>query len=95
MKAHTPGITKHYIAYEGWWFVTGIVVAALISIITINDKRKSLLAGKGLLIVSALVMVIYYTMQGAGIMDYKQTIYVTVLWTLWMCSRAIPDKTEM
>lgn len=95
MKAHAPGITKHYIAYEGWWFVTGIVVAALISIITINDKRKSLLAGKGLLIVSALVMVIYYTMQGAGIMDYKQTIYVTVLWTLWMCSHAMPDKAEM
>lgn len=95
MKAHTPGITKHYIAYEGWWFVTGIVVAALISIITINDKRKSLLAGKGLLIVSALVMVIYYTMQGAGVMDYKQTIYVTVLWTLWMCSHAMPDKAEM
>lgn len=95
MKAHTPGITKHYIAYEGWWFVIGIVVAALISVLTIKDKRKSFLEEKGLLIVSALVMVIYYTMQGAGIMDYKQTIYVTVLWTLWMCSHAMPDKTEM
>ncbi|MBE5873201.1 MAG: hypothetical protein E7287_02210 [Lachnospiraceae bacterium] len=95
MKANTPGITRHYVAYEGWWFVVGIVTAAIIGVLTIKGKKKSHWIEKILLIMSALVMVIYYTMQGAGIMDYKQTIYVTVLWALWMCRHVMPEDNEM
>lgn len=37
-----------------------------------------------LLIVTSAVMVVYYTMSGAGIMDYKNTIFVSFLWYVWM-----------
>lgn len=86
MKAHTPGLTALYVAYEGWWFAVGIVLAALLSILTLRKGMNGAAAGKWILLAGALVQVIYYTMQGAGIMDYKQTVFVTVVWNLWVCS---------
>lgn len=95
MKAQTPGLTELYVSYEGWWFVTGIVLAAITCILTIQKGKKRFGTEMGPLFVGAFAMVIYYTMQGSGIMDYKQTIFVSVLWMLWICIHALPDKSEM
>lgn len=35
----------------------------------------------------AVVMIILTAMSGAGIMDYKKVIFVTLLWYLWMISK--------
>ena len=36
----------------------------------------------------SLLITVWYTMQGGGIMDYKKSLPVTLLWGLWMCLAA-------
>lgn len=44
------------------------------------------------LLLTCAVMVGYYTMTGAGIMDYKNTLLVTALWYVWMIG--MTDMTD-
>lgn len=76
MKNHTPGLTRYYVSYGCWWF--GIVLK-LALLLCLGKRGKS--GGKWLLLsVTAVCMVCFYTMRGAGMMDYKNTILVTMLW---------------
>ncbi len=97
MRAHTPVLTSYYMNYGCWWFVVGFVVAALILCLGVVKyligmflcKRKpSANGGKVLGGISCLcsggLIVLWYTLQGTGTMDYKKNIAVTLLWILGM-----------
>ena len=50
-------------------------------------KKINLLFAECVLL--GLFFVGYYTMQGAGQMDYKKTIFVSLLWTAWMMQKSV------
>ena len=45
-------------------------------------------------ILTVLAIVLYYTLQGAGMMDYKKSIAVILLWLLWMLSLGAEENRK-
>lgn len=87
MRNHTPSLTKHYVRYSCWWFGVCIVLALLLTVAYCAQAKGFIWRdlGKGLwvCILSAGVLVAWYTMQGSGIMDYKASFAVSSLWLIW------------
>lgn len=105
MRAETPLLTKYYLDYGCWWFAVGLVLAAVLSLCEVmmrlfpGGNQKCVRREKGLnagtiptvcmyVFVSGL-MIMWYTMRGAGMLDYKNTIAVGILWSLWMVATCI------
>lgn len=96
MKEHTPGFTAFYVRYGNWWFAVGILLEIGIFFWWFIKswknwkmwKNKSIRNKKVILLtVTSVAMVGFYTMTGAGKMDYKDTLFITILWFLGMiCS---------
>lgn len=87
MRRSAPALTKQYVNYSSWWFAAAAVLTALLLAARLAagerpyGKREGLLTAAALL--SAACCVLWYTMQGAGIMDYKYTVLINQLWFLW------------
>lgn len=86
MGMNHPLLTKYYVAYGCWWFFATLGATVLLAL-------SSLVAGEWLFslrkpgfpamtVIWSGVMACFYTMQGAGIADYKYTIAVASLWSL-------------
>lgn len=96
MGMHTPRLAGIYMNYGSYLFVVGVFLAAASWLLSWNQNggrwvegeavRKRMLSGNMaiLLILGALGPVLYYSMQGAGMMDYKKTICVTLFWIVWV-----------
>lgn len=92
MRERLPGLTKHYVNYSAWFFVVGLLLAAagqmLCACLTLAFDRRikswSSILCAFCCVIFAAGLVGWYTMQGAGIMDYKNSVPVTCLWTAWM-----------
>lgn len=84
MKAEIPMLTKHYMNFSAWWFGVGIVIALMIEILFALQKRKRNWITFLYCVVPSVVSVLWYTLQGAGIGDYKNGLFVGVMWLLWM-----------
>ncbi len=82
MKSQRPGLTKEYVHFSNWWFVVVIILSGILWI-CLGEKIKHprILV---LLLLSAGVLIGYYTLSGAGIMDYKNAIFIMMLWYSWM-----------
>jgi hypothetical protein len=87
MREQAPVLTKYYVRYSCWWFVVCIVCAALLTaLLCIGERRfvwKEFWRGLAVCFFSAGVLVAWYTMQGSGIMDYKESFAVSGLWIIW------------
>lgn len=46
-------------------------------------------------VLAGAAMVVYYTLSGAGIMDYKNSLFITVLWYAWMLREATKRERRM
>lgn len=80
-----PVLTKYYMSYGCWWFVTAFTgTAAFLILAAVSGRkpvqRKTWVLGMGFL-VSAGVILVYYVMRGAGIADYMDTSALSVVWT--------------
>lgn len=96
MGMHTPGLAGYYMNYGSCFFVICVFLAAVLQLckcITGDRKRAEgevvcrKLVGRYVVIIlllGALIPVLYYSMQGAGMMDYKKTLGVTLLWMVWV-----------
>lgn len=91
MKVEMPMLTKHYMNYSAWWFVVGILLALVIEILLAVQKRKRKWMPLILCAIPAGLFVLWYTLQGAGVGDYKNGLFVGVMWLLWMVLQA--DRT--
>lgn len=93
MRNGTPVLTKYYVRISCGWFTASLVLltgaAAAVCIGRASGMRKSPKTWKERLseifpflaaAVSAGTAVLFFTMQGAGIMDYKYTVWVNQLW---------------
>ncbi len=91
MRAHMPVFTRHYLEYSCWWFGYGLFLAAGLTVLRILTEEISLpkreVLSATICILAAVVLVLLFTMRGAGMMDYKCTIAVNELWLIWTLSR--------
>lgn len=96
MRNGTPVLTKYYVRVSCGWFAASIVLlagaAAAGCIEKFSQIRESAKKWRMYLsevfpflavVVSAVSAVFFFTMQGAGIMDYKYTVWINQLWIVW------------
>lgn len=82
MRSHAPNLTKYLVRYSCLWTVFEWICGFVLLICGIWRKeiclRKS--AGFWMTCLTAGCIVLIYTLSGAGIMDYRCTAVVNVLW---------------
>lgn len=87
MGMNTPRLTKYYVAYSCWWFFVALGSTALLAMSGCVAGERFVSLRKPILpvvaVIWSVVIVCFYTMQGAGIADYKYTIAVASLWSLF------------
>lgn len=110
MRAEAPLLTKYYLDYSCWWFVTGLLFTVVLSLLEavncmVSHRNipkanrtkvpdKGVAASRCMYLFVAGMMVIWYTMRGAGMMDYKNTITVGILWCAWMLAVCVKGLCE-
>ena len=87
MRHNAPVLSGIYMDYSCWWFAAGLCITAVMQVLYAVCSRK-IITWKNILSVMLVLLscgglVVWYTMQGAGIMDYKNTIAVNCLWIVW------------
>lgn len=87
MRNEAPNVTKWVIAYICAWFPMGVLLGGALTLLRWTRERqfpwKKELGGIAMVGISAIALVCFYTMQGAGIMDYKKTFAVSSIWLVW------------
>ena len=91
MLSQAPVLTGYYMKYGCWWFGVMLALAAILTVVrAVGGMSKSEKGGRRfegkpvlLCILAAGVVTAAYTMRGAGMMDYKCTIAVNLLWITW------------
>lgn len=91
MSRETPKLTKYYMDYACRWFSAAFLLAVFMEICVVFEMRKAE-AGRKLgcfaaYAVTCLCPVLWYVAQGAGIMDYKRTVFITGLWLVWQVQK--------
>lgn len=90
MRERQPRLTKYYVNYNSWFFAVGLLLTAvgqvLYGLLMLIGRRR-IETWSILCVLCCLIfgvgLVGWYTMQGAGIMDYKNSVPLTCLWTAW------------
>lgn len=98
MRRKAPRITGYAAVYGSYCFAVGLLFAALCRIGTRAAAGKK---GRG----NAFVFVFcaglgvwicfWYSMQGYGVMDPKNSVAVTLLWFAWICGAAIKSLEQV
>lgn len=87
MRNRTPALTKHYVNYSCWWFGTALVLTLALAVVRFVIGERPYGKRDGVVFTAALLFagcaVSWYTLQGAGIMDYKYTIFMNEIWFVW------------
>lgn len=91
MGRKAPKLTRYYVDYACWWFSVAFFLAVLLEVFTVLAAKK-LPSGRKLGCLAAFAAacgcpVLWYVMQGAGIMDYKRTVFITGLWIVWQVQK--------
>lgn len=77
MREAMPVLTKYYVRYSLWFFVIAGVCLAGIAVTAKPGMRET---GGAMLTAAVIFQVLWYTMSGAGMMDYMNVPVVTALW---------------
>lgn len=99
MRMQSPVLSEMVLNYGCWWFVLGMIVAGVLQVLVMfRTKRGFWNMEKGIAflgwILTVFAIVLYYTLQGAGMMDYKKSIAVILLWLLWMLSLGAEENRK-
>lgn len=86
MFMSSPRLTKYYVSYSCWWFFCSMGLTVLLWVMRHVKEGFRFSFGKAAFPIAAIVslgaVVLYYTMRGAGIADYKQTVAAAGMWSL-------------
>ncbi len=87
MGRQSPKLTQAYMDYGCRWFGAAFLLAALVQACRVI-LDKGLPEKRGFFCLGAFAsfggcLVFWLALQGAGMMDYKRTIFITGLWTAW------------
>ncbi len=84
MKTETPGLTRWYVDYGLISFRIGIILVACLEVGECIKRRRIKASGcrEGccLLLLCVLSQVVWHTMAGGGMMDYRNVPVVVLLW---------------
>ncbi len=84
MKTETPGLTRWYVDYGLISFRIGIILVACLEVGECIKRRRIKVSGcregRCLLVLCVLSQVMWYTMAGGGMMDYRNVPVVVLLW---------------
>lgn len=84
---YTPELSKLCMDYGSWWFCVAVVLAAAIQVLQSfyggGVGRKGTVQTVLCCLVTVGVMVLWYTVEGAGLLDYKKTAVIVTLWMAW------------
>lgn len=101
MSRETPRLTQYYVDYGCWWFGTAFFLAIFLEILNVLISKRMPQGWKlgcfSAFIIACGCPVIWYVMQGAGIMDYKRTIFITGLWIAWqvqVCREVLTETSK-
>lgn len=87
MFIQSPVLTKYYVNYSCWWFGVMLALAVFLSLITWPEHSRRISRRDIMMILLCLlwagITVALYTLRGAGVMDYKCTVAVNLLWLAW------------
>ena len=95
MRQSAPELTKYYMDYGIWWLPVGVILAGVMQLLCLGSyigkkgkREKFPVFGAVVCMLSAGVMVAWYSMQGAGLWDYKDALFASSLWVIWMVCMA-------
>ena len=99
LLGRAPELGKLYTYYSCWWFVVAALVAAVRTVLVLIREKMRICRRAILLIgVPCVGMIVGYTLNGAAQMDYKNTLFVLVIWLIWMSAAGWmggrPDEKE-
>ena len=82
---YTPKLSKLYMDYGSWWFTVMLPLTVILHILLLScgtlEMKKTTVNWVFCCLLTAGIMVLWYTMRGAGMLDYKNTILIDELWT--------------
>lgn len=86
MRNEAPVLTKYYVDYCCRWFVAALTLAlASGAVRLVSGERTGGRCGTAVpaaVLLSAGGAVLWYTLQGSGIMDYKYTVFIYEMWLI-------------
>lgn len=101
MRARSPLLTKYYLNYGCWWFAAGLGLAAVMWLVRAAEfigrlfhAKKWIALPQGSILIPVFCLLTggaltaAYTLRGAGMMDYKKTIAIGLLWIWWMLTES-------
>ncbi len=87
MRNDTPVLSRIYMDYGCWWFGAALCLTVVLQLMLwcFLGKRPVKRAVWAVLlpVISCGAAAFWYTMRGAGMMDYKLTVFINCLWSLW------------
>ena len=104
MMRKTPGLTRVYMDYGLWWFAFVLVICVCLSVLAKAwdwkfPRLRTPVGFRLSMFFTAALIVLWETMQGDCVQDYKQVIFVTELWLIWMLSllprEEVPDRSPV
>lgn len=93
MRRETPRLTKWYVDYSSWWFVVGMVLTSCMEVLFLLLRKNYKIFLPVICLMVSGVFAVWYTMQGAGMWDYKNTLFTGAMWLLWMLSAMLRGKS--
>lgn len=89
MRDGAPVLTKYYVRVACGWFGVSLLLtlgAVVLSCIGGPVRIRKALSGAApflAVLFAAGFVILFFTVQGAGIMDYKYTVWINQLWIMW------------
>ncbi len=88
-----PELGKLYTTYSCWWFGVALAGAAVFYIFRAVQKgKRPKLSLWGVVALTGAGLVTLYVLDGAGRMDYKNTLFVLCTWLIWMTGGVQNEK---
>lgn len=99
MREKTPMLSAYFVDYSCWWFKAGLVITAVLGVLCfamylikrgkkVPEIQPITWSGAILSMITCLVtmgvLIGIYSLRGAGMMDYKKSVAVTLLWIMIM-----------
>ncbi len=84
-RENTPKFSKIYFRFGCMWFSAAFLLAAIqFAIRERSERTKELIQFIITIVAWSALLVVFLTLRGAGMMDYKETICLTSLWISWI-----------
>ena len=83
MRQSAPTLTRNYMQYVSWWFTIAVAITVVMQLLSVSSNRKHFLLMGGVMMITAGVIAVWYTLQGSGVWDYKRGFFTGLVWLMW------------